>query len=208
MDTWPQLLDLRLAAVSNTTNCHDRRRHAASSLAACSRTEMTAALLAQRSRTQPLPLRAELDAAVVVLCGAARHASLVELLQGVLRILAASWRLPEKDLLMAESFLSTVIGPLTVFGAASLPTLYYSADLGSPTEFALAPLLFGKALACGWPWDLALRLFAGLRRGRPCAWASSRSGGSTRKPPRGGGLARRPHRLRRRARRRGHGVLR
>lgn len=134
VDSWPQLRELRLAAVSNATSCHHRRRHAASSLAACSRTEMTAALLAQRSRALPLPglpLRAELDAAVVVLCGAARHASLAALQQGGLRSLAASWGLPEKDLLMAESFVATVIGPPTVFGAASLPTIFYSADLGA-----------------------------------------------------------------------------
>ena len=29
-------------------------------------------------------------------------------------------------------------------------------------------LLFGEALAAGWPWALALRSFAGLGRGRPC----------------------------------------
>jgi uncharacterized protein YyaL (SSP411 family) len=44
VDGWPQLQELRLAAVANATSCHDRRRHAASSLAACSRAEMTAAL--------------------------------------------------------------------------------------------------------------------------------------------------------------------
>ncbi len=90
VDGWQQLQELRLAAVANATSCHNRRRHAASSLAACSRAEMTAALLAQRKRGPHLPLRSELDAAVVVLCGAARHASLVELLQGGLRCLATS----------------------------------------------------------------------------------------------------------------------
>jgi hypothetical protein len=64
---------------------------------------------------------------------------------------------------MTESFLLIVIGPPTVFGAASLPALYYS------PSFYFAPLLFGEALAAGWPWKLALHLFAGLRHGRPCA---------------------------------------
>jgi hypothetical protein len=190
VDTWPQLQELRLAAVANATSCHDRRRHAASSLAACSRAEMTAALLAQRSRAQLLPLRAELDAALVVLSGAARHASLVDLLQGGLRCLAESWRLPEKDLLMAESFLLTVIGHPVVFGAVSLPALYYSDDLGSPAVFSLGSLLFGSALACGWPWDLALRLFAGLNRGRPCAGGLGfipERGKNPQPPPGGGG---------------------
>ncbi len=54
---------------------------------------MKAALLAQRSRAPGLPLRAELDAAVVMLCGAARHSSLLDLLHGGLRTLAASWHL-------------------------------------------------------------------------------------------------------------------
>ncbi len=202
VDSWPQLQELRLAAVANATSCHDRRRHAASSLAACSRAEMTAALLAQRSRAQPLPLRAELDAALVVLSGAARHASLVELLQGGLRCLATSWRLPEKDLLMAESFLLTVIGHPIVFGAVSLPALYYLDDLGSPTVFSLGTLLFGSALAGGWPWDLALRLFAGLNRCRPCAGGLGfipERGKNPKPPPPGAGVAGRPHRFRRRA---------
>ena len=47
---WPQLQELRSAADSNPSSCHDRRRHAATSLAACSRAEMTAALIAQRGR--------------------------------------------------------------------------------------------------------------------------------------------------------------
>jgi hypothetical protein len=34
---WPQLQELHNAAASNFTSCHDRRRHAASSLAACAR---------------------------------------------------------------------------------------------------------------------------------------------------------------------------
>jgi hypothetical protein len=200
VDGWPQLQELRLAALANATSCHNRRRRAASSPAACSRAEMTAALLAQRNRGQHLPLRAELDAAVIVLYGAARHASLVELLQGGLRCLAMSWQLPEKDLLLVESFIQTVIGPPTVFGPASLSILYYSDNLGSPTTFSLGSLLFGEALAGGWPWDLALRLFAGLGRGRPCAGGLGfiPERGKRATPPPGGGVARRTHRLCRR----------
>ena len=161
---------------------------------------MTAALLAQRQRGPHLPLRAELDAAVTVLCGAARHASLLELLQGGLRCLATSWQLPAKDLLMIESFMQTVIGPPTVFGAASLPARYFTDDPGPPSSFSLGPLLFGEALAGGWPWDLALRLFAGLDRGRSCGGGTGfipERGKSSTPPPGGGGLARGPHRFRR-----------
>ena len=131
---------------------------------------MTAAVLAQRGRDagSVLQLRAELDAAVVVLGGAARHAALETLRDGGLRTLAAHWHLPEKDTLVAEACLRTVIGPPVVFGAAALPTLHDFCDSGPESTFALAPLLFGEALAAGWPWALAMRLFSGLRRGRAC----------------------------------------
>ena len=190
--SWPQLDEVRAAAASNPTSCHDRRRHAATSLAACSRAEMTAALLVQRGRGPGVQLRAEIDAAIVVLHGEARHAALRSLQDGGLRSLAELWRLPEKDVLVAESCLRTVIGPPAIFGAASLPTLLDSPDAGSDSDFALAPLLFGEALAAGWPWALALRLFSGLRRGRPCDGGRGfipERGKSP--PPRGGGAGRR-----------------
>ena len=129
---------------------------------------MTAGLVAQRTRGPGTELRAELDAAVVVLCGELRHAlaALRSLLDGGLRVLAASWNLPEKDVLVVESCLRTVVGPHAVFGAATLPIPRHPVVFGVESDFALAPLLFGEALTSGWPWDLALRLFSGLRRGR------------------------------------------
>ena len=163
---WPQLQELKAAAGSKPSGCHNRRLHAATSLAACARAEMTAGLVAQRTRGPGTELRAELDAAVVVLCGKLRHAALRSLLDGGLRVLAASWFLPEKDVLIVESCLRTVVGPHAVFGAASLPIPRHPIAFGVESDFALAPLLFGEALTSGWPWDLALRLFSGLRRGR------------------------------------------
>ncbi len=41
---WPQLQELLAAVDSNPFGCHNRRRRAATSLAACARAEMTAAL--------------------------------------------------------------------------------------------------------------------------------------------------------------------
>jgi hypothetical protein len=73
---WQQLQELRSAADSNATSCHDRRRHAATSLAACARAEMTATLIAQRGRGPGVNLQTEVDTAVVVLGGQLRHASL------------------------------------------------------------------------------------------------------------------------------------
>jgi hypothetical protein len=116
---WPQLLELRRAADSNPTSCHDRRRHAATSLAACARAEMTAALIAQRGRGPGVQLSAEVDAAVVVLGGQLRHTALRTLLDGGLRTLSESWHLPDRDFRVIESSLRTVIGPPAIFGAAS-----------------------------------------------------------------------------------------
>ena len=155
---------------------------------------MTAAVLAQRGRDagSVLQLRAELDAAVVVLGGAVRHAALETLRDGGLRTLAAHWHLPEKDTLVAEACLRTVIGPPVVFGAAALPTLHDFCDSGPESTFALAPLLFGEALAAGWPWALAMRLFSGLRRGRACDGGHGfipERGKPLQPPPGGGWLA-------------------
>ena len=166
---WPQLQELRSAADSNPSSCHDRRRHAATSLAACSRAEMTAALIAQRGRGPGVTLRTEVDAALVVLGGQVRHASLLALHDGGLRVLTASWHLPERDVRVIATALRTVIGPPAVFGASScLPLDALACPSDVVSDFALAPLLFGESLAAGWPWALALRLFSGLRRGRSC----------------------------------------
>ena len=139
---WPQLQELRSAADSNPTSCHDRRRHAATSLAACARAEMTAALIAQRGRGPGVNLRTEVDAAVVVLGGQLRHESLVILRDGGLRTLAAGWH---RDVCAIESSLRTIIGSPAVFGSAPLPAAAAS-PTGDLSTFALAPLLFGEAL--------------------------------------------------------------
>ena len=148
--SWPQLQELRAAADSKPSGCHNRRLHAATSLAACARAEMTAALIAQRTRGPGTQLRAELDAAVVVLCGQLRHEALLSLSDGGLRILATSWHLPERDVLVVESCLRTVIGPPAIFGAASLPTPSYPLVLGPESRRSRA----GRAPAVA-------------RRGRP-----------------------------------------
>ncbi len=57
---WQQLDELRAAAGSRAggVSCHNRRRHALSSLVVCTQAEMVAALLAQRSRRPGLLLAA------------------------------------------------------------------------------------------------------------------------------------------------------
>jgi hypothetical protein len=123
---------------------------------------MTAALIAQRGRGQGVQIRAEVDAAVVVLNSQLLHAALQLILNGGLRALSESWHLPDRDFRTIESSLLTVIGPPTIFGSASLPSLPVTALLGEVSDFAHAPLLFGEALAAGWPWALAMLFFTGL----------------------------------------------
>ncbi len=186
---WPQLQELHAAADSKTISCHDRRRHAATSLAACARAEMTAALIAQRARGPGVDLLTEVDAAVVVLGGQLRHASLRALYDGGLRLLADSWRLEDRDVRVIAKSLRSVIGPQAVFGSSPLPFPATFPPDGVVSDVALAPLLFGEALAACWPWALAMLLFSGLRQGRSCDGGCGfpRSAGSTHPPPGGVG---------------------
>ncbi len=64
---------------------------------------MTAALIAQRGLGPDVQIRAEVDAAVVVLNGQLRHAALRLLLDGGLRTLSESWHLPDRDFRTLES---------------------------------------------------------------------------------------------------------
>ncbi len=127
---------------------------------------MTAALIAQRARGPGIDLRTEVDAAVVVLGGQLRHASLQSLHDGGLRLLADSWRLEDRDVHVITQSLRSVIGPQAVFGSSPLPLPATLSPDGVVSDFALAILLFSEALAAGWPWALAMRLFSGLRQGR------------------------------------------
>jgi hypothetical protein len=129
---------------------------------------MVAALLAQRGRRPGLLLADEISLAATVLWGQARHESLLTLLGGGLRQLDRVWFLGEKLVSDAEAALRTVVSPPAVFGPATLPALFDLAGAGAEMDFAFSTLLFGEALAAGWPWALALRAFAGLGRGWPC----------------------------------------
>ena len=149
-----------------------RLRHAASSLAACSRAEMSAAFLAERARGSSSDVSKEVGLAVVVLCGAARHDSLLQLLGGGLSSLATDWRMSASARQLVERHIRTVVAPPIIFGSATLPAAFKPAAGGPLVECALSNLFFGAAIQLGWPWALALRLFAGLRRGRTCAGGS------------------------------------
>ena len=152
---WPQLHELHRSAGS-TDQCY-RRRHAISSLASCSKAELTAALLAQRARGPGVALSDEVGLAVVVLCGSARHEALRALLDGGLRELAVEWRLELRHVLEAEERLRAVVGPDVIFGSSRLPPLFEDRRSGVDIDCPLAIQLFGAAVAAGWPWALALR---------------------------------------------------
>ena len=107
---------------------------------------MTAALIAQRGRGPGVNLRTEVDAAVVVLGGQLRHASLRALHDGGLRTLVASWHLPERDVRVIESSLRSVIGPPAVFGSSSLPSAAISWPPGAVSALSPPTLLFGTPL--------------------------------------------------------------
>ena len=163
---WPQLHELHRSAGSSE-QCY-RRRHAISSLASCSKAELTAALLAQRARGPGVSLSDEVGLAVVVLCGTARHEALRALLNGGLRELAAEWRLELRHVLEAEERLRSVVGSDAIFGSSRLPPLFENRHPGADLDCPLSIQLFGAAIAAGWPWALALRVFASLKRGQSC----------------------------------------
>jgi hypothetical protein len=107
-----------------------------------------------------------------VLCGAARNNSLLLLLDGCLHTLAlrrSSMRRPSVSLRWRLHFARSSaprrssLGLQIAFNARALQWLFNLAELGKEIDFALRPAL------AGWPWALALLLFAGLWQGRPCA---------------------------------------
>jgi hypothetical protein len=163
---WPQLAALHTSSQSSSPSYF--RRHAMSSLAACSRAEMTAALLAQRARGPLVPLSEEVLLAITVLHGASRHDDLLSLLSGGLRSLCAAWRADDVFLHNALTAVRSVVAPPAVFGSGSLPSDFGAPAPGPSVSCPLSTLLFGAAITAGWPWALSLRLFAGLGQGSSC----------------------------------------
>jgi hypothetical protein len=105
----------------------------------------------------------------VVLCGAAWHAALLLLLSDGGAALASTWHLPPPALAVVQRSLRLVVAPAAIFGSAPLPSSFHPVDDSTSTACLLTVPLFGAAITAGWPWLLALHLFAGSQRGRPCA---------------------------------------
>ena len=162
--SWPQLAHLRAAA----GGARRAWQHAISLVVATARCELSAALFAHQARTPGRSLEDEVGAAVLVAQGAARYEALLDLLSGGLQILADQWRISAAQLEPLISRLRSLVGPPAVFGPGALPYLSAPDDPPGRTRFPHTAVLFAAALANGWPWSLALQLFAGVLLGSFC----------------------------------------
>ena len=163
---WPQLEELKRSAHSSVSG--GRFQHALSALLATSRCELDAALQSQRSRIRSTSLADDLPLAIMVLTGASRHSDLLSLLDGGLSLLGARWRLDNSRLAEATARLRLAVGLPCTFDLEPLPASFSEPDNLPAFQFPLYMLLFGPALAAGWPWHLSLRLFAGFGSGFSC----------------------------------------
>ena len=166
VDRWPQLREVHASASASAPTY--RLQHAATSLAACSRAEFTAALLASRSRRTCSCASDDVGLCIVITCGALRHEAVSLLLAGGLGLLAAEWRMAPAAAARVDAALRSVVGPPARFWEATLPELHVDVAT-QPSPCPLVADIFGAALLAGWPWSFALRLFTELRAGWPCA---------------------------------------
>lgn len=132
---------------------------------------MAAALMAQRTRRPGLPLSDEVGAAVVVVAGALRHEAVASLLAGGLEQLEVLWGVDRGALDELARCLRSVVGPPATFGPGFPPRGWVPPGGGPRARgclatFAHVQTAFSGALAAGWPWRLALNLFASLGKGR------------------------------------------
>lgn len=110
----------------------------------------------------------EVGSAVLVAQRAALHEAVCDLLAGGLSYLAAQWRLDAAQEASVLARLRLLVGRPIVFGPGSVPRLSALDDAPAVSRFPHTPVLFAAALASGWPWSLALHLFAGATQGRFC----------------------------------------
>jgi hypothetical protein len=106
--------------------------------------------------------------AALVLQGAARFEAVSDLLAGGLQLLALQWRFtaPQSDQVLHK--LRALVGFPAIFGPGAAPRPGAVEDPAARTRFPHTAVLFSAALAAGWPWSLALHLFAGVIDGSFC----------------------------------------
>ena len=129
---------------------------------------MISAVLAQQSRHVGLPLADEIGAASVILSGAIRHEAVRALLGGGLHSLASAWRWDASRLSSVLLALRGLVGDEATFVSSRLPTPLGVADSPGTTRFPHTVVLFGAALASGWPWATALGALSSVRLGSFC----------------------------------------
>ena len=159
---WPQLADLRAAAHRAVRGW----QQAVSRMTAGARLEMISCCLAQQSRASPLSPSDEVSAAAIVLGGAVRHEAVRALLGGGLRTLATTWHWDEARLQVALAALRGLVGSPIAFSTSAVPPRRGLDD--APGRFPHSVVLFGAALAVGWPWATALAVFSSVRAGSFC----------------------------------------
>ena len=82
--------------------------------------------------------------------------------------LAGQWRLTAAQTGQVISKLRSLAGFPAVFGSGAAPRLVAVEDPSARTRFPHTAVLFAAALSNGWPWSLALRIFAGVSFGSFC----------------------------------------
>lgn len=137
-------------------------------MSAGARLEMISCCLAQQARAAGLPLGDELGAAAIVIGGGVRHEAIRGLLGGGLLALAAAWRWDAARSQVALSALRGLVGDLAAFSCSSVPPIHGLRDPLGTVRFPHAAVLFGAALAAGWPWATALAAFSSVRVGSFC----------------------------------------
>ena len=163
-ESWPQLADLRSCA----TRAPRGWQQAVSRMVSSARVELMSSVLAQQTRLRGGPLVDEVASAAVVLGGSVRHEAIRALLGGGLRSLSDAWNWGSSRFQVALSALRGVVGEAAEFTSSALPDIGPLADTAGSSGFPHSVVMFGAALASGWPWSTALSVFAGIRLGSFC----------------------------------------
>ena len=171
--SWPQLDELRRAARGSFNRSKPRWLHARSSLAASVRMEFIAALQASRcrhnlraSRGPAASPRDDIGWAILMMGGLARYEAICSLQSGGLLLLAQEAKWSDRCTDEAMTTLRSLVGSPLVFTSSTpscCPPTSASAD--AACTFPHVHMLFGGALASGWPWALCISLFSALHSG-------------------------------------------
>ena len=143
-------------------------QQAVSRMAASARIEMISCCLAQQARASGTAVADQVSAAAVVLGGSVRHEAVRGLIGGGLATLATAWRWDEPRRQRALAALRGLVGSPAAFLRSALPGRRVVDEPGRTDSFPHSVVLFGAALAVGWPWATALAVFSSISSGCFC----------------------------------------